>query len=542
MLRPDLAPHSLTCIAEAIQADAAIRDRLAGIRVSGVELDSRLVQPGDLFVALPGRTVHGAQHVPQALAAGAVAVLTDSVGAAIVADTGVDVFTVENVRAQLGLVASSVYQTGEGSTVRQSLEILGVTGTNGKTTVAHLIAASLEASGISTGLIGTIGIRVGDQYWSSERTTPESVHLHAALAAMAQRGVRAVALEASSHALAEGRLAGLVIDVAGFTNLSQDHLDYHGTMEEYFQTKARLFTPAHARRGLVGIDDDYGVRLAAQAEIEIQTWSAGDDEHPSLPAADWRLMPLSNAPDAGCSWAAWGPDGSVQALAMPLPGAFNRANVLCAYAMLRNTSQGLGLTATRAAEGLAKAVVPGRMEQVVVSPDQSVQAVVDYAHTPEAISRVLRALRSSLDAALQRAATAESGRFVAVIGAGGNRDRDKRPAMGAAAAHWADLVIVTDDNPRDEDPAAIRAAVITGALQADSGAEVIEIADRAEAIDMAVRRAVPRGSIAILGKGHERNQEVAGLMHPFDDRAELARALRAAFTGPEQVSSWQVSS
>lgn len=522
MLRPDLSPHSLACIAEAIEADEVTRRRLEGVRVSGVDLDARLVRSGDLFVAVPGRTVHGARHAEQALARGAVAVLTDAAGAALLTHCPTEVFVTTDVRSRLGRVSANIYGTGEGSARRQALQVLAVTGTNGKTTVAHLIAAGLQAHGLSTGLIGTLGISVGKEHWSSPRTTPESVHLHAALAAMAQMGVRAVALEASSHALAEGRLDALVVDVAGYTNLSQDHLDYHGSMEDYFQAKARLFTPEHAHVGVVGIDDDYGPRLARQATIDIQTWSAGDDEQSSKSDANWRLLPTRDAGNGAISWQAYGPDGSVQLLPMPLPGAFNRANVLCAYAMLRRT----GLTAITAAEGLAQAVVPGRMEPVVVTPDQRVQAVVDYAHTPEAIARVLQALRAGLVAQEHRRSSPEVPRLVVVIGAGGNRDRDKRPAMGSVAATGADLVIVTDDNPRDEDPASIRAAVLHGARQAASGAAVLEIPDRAEAITMAVQRALPDGIVAILGKGHENTQEVAGRMQPFDDRMELAGALR----------------
>jgi len=554
MLRPDLEPHSLICVADSIEASSVDRLRLDALRASGVELDSRLVQPGDLFVALPGRTVHGAQHVAQAIAQGAVAVLTDPSGAGLLTQAPIEVFVASDLRTRLGHIASSVYLTSEGSHSRRSLSILAVTGTNGKTTVAHLVAAGLRNCGVATGLIGTIGISVGDQHWPTPRTTPESVHLHAALAAMAQRGVRAVALEASSHALAEGRLDGLVVDVAGYTNLSQDHLDYHGGMEEYFQAKAQLFTPRHARLGVVGIDDAYGPRLARQASIGIQTWSAGDDEHPSAPDADWRLVPVhgvhgvhdvDGADVVGLSessWKALGPDGSVELLPMPLPGAFNRANVLCAYAMLRCLTMlpGVGpdletiLSARAAAQGLAHVVVPGRMEPIVVKAGQAVQAIVDYAHTPEAIARVLQAMRVrrggvSHGSVQPDSAAGKPSKLIAVIGAGGNRDRDKRRAMGAAAASWADVVIITDDNPRDEDPSSIRAAVIAGAQQGGTGAQIMEVADRAEAIDIAVRCAVPSGCVAILGKGHERTQEVAGMMHQFDDREELAGALRRVY-------------
>jgi len=515
MLRPKLDPHPLICIAAAIEADASGRERLNRVFASGVELDSRLVLPGDLFVALPGRTVHGAAHADQAIERGAVAILTDPTGQAQLRDRSVPIFVTQDLRKRLGVVAAQVYRTSEGASARQAMQVLAVTGTNGKTTVAHLVEAGLRASGLVTGLIGTIGITIGQEHWATPRTTPESVHLHAALAAMAQRGVQAVALEASSHALAEGRLDGLIMDVAGFTNLSQDHLDYHGDMESYFLAKAQLFTPHHARLGVIGIDDPYGRRLASLAAIDVQTWSAGDDQRPCLSEADWRLQPAG----AADQWIAVGPGVGPQELQPPLPGAFNRANALCAYAMLCRA----GIPAEVAAAGLSAVVVPGRMESVRVAPEQQVLALVDYAHTPEAIDRVLRTLQA------QRGELPR--KLIAVIGAGGNRDREKRPAMGAAAAELADVVIVTDDNPRDEDPASIRAAVLSGTRSPNSQARVMEVADRSAAIRAAVQQALPDGIVAVLGKGHETTQEVAGLMEPFDDRLHLAQALR-------DVSGW----
>lgn len=503
-LRPRPVPislASLTSLAESTGVSSyrgvdADDEAHADVPITGIELDSRLVRPGDLFAALPGRQVHGAQFVDDALQRGAVAVLTDPLGRAAIPD-GVPVRVVADPRAVLGPVAAEVYRLRPGDDLRQRLTLVGVTGTNGKTTVTHLVHAGLSAAGIRAGVIGTVGVRVGDDRWSAVRTTPEAVHLVALLAAMAESGVTAVAMEVSSHALSERRVDGVCIDVAGFTNLSQDHLDYHGTMEAYFAAKASLFTPQRARQGVVCIDDDWGRRLLATAGIEVDSASITDS------TADWFGKMTEG------TFTVRGPHSSPTALHIPMLGSFNRANALLAWALLGH----LPVPKTAAAQGIAGASVPGRME--FVTPIGPIRGIVDYAHTPQAIERAVGAVRESVRA---------PGRVIVVLGAGGDRDPDKRVAMGIAAASLADHVIVTDDNPRTEDPAVIRAALLEGVRSVPT-VDVLDIADRREAIAQAVRLAVPGDVVVVLGKGHETGIEIMGRIEPFDDRAELSAAL-----------------
>jgi len=467
------------------------------VEVRGVELDSRAVQAGQLFAALPGYRSHGIRFAEQALQRGAVAILTDTEGSRLLPSAGVDVpvLVVSDPRGVLGRVSALAY----GDPARD-LTLLAVTGTNGKTTVAAMVLAGLRAAGVISASIGTVGMQIQDQVFTGIRTTPEAPHLYGALAAMRDRGVQAVVMEVSSHALAEQRVDGLDFAVAAFTNLSQDHLDYHGTMEAYFESKAELFAPGRADFAVIGVDDPWGFRLAAQVQVPVATWSAAGRP------ADFCLVPQ------GSGWQVQGPAGERQAITVPLPGAFNLANAVCSYAMLRR----LGIAGEVIAGGLAKVRVPGRMEPVA-GPGE-VRGIVDYAHSPDAIGRAIEALRQH-----------QTGRIIVVLGAGGDRDRGKRPLMGATAARLADVLVITDDNPRSEDPGSIRAAVLEGATSvthgADGVAEIRHVPDRAEAIEAAVAEAAPGDVVLVLGKGHEQGQEVAGIVHPFDDRAVLARAL-----------------
>jgi UDP-N-acetylmuramoyl-L-alanyl-D-glutamate--2,6-diaminopimelate ligase len=495
----------------------------AGPLVTGVTLSSRAVRPGDLYAALPGARTHGAEYAAEAARAGAVAVLTDEEGASravrALGEAVLPVVVVPDPRAVLGELAAWVY--GDPAA---KLLTLGVTGTNGKTTTTSMLDAALRAAGRRTGLVGTVELRLGDERIPSTGTTPEAPDLHALLAVMVERGVTVCSMEISSHALALHRVDGLVVDVAAFTNLSQDHLDFHGTMEEYFAAKASLFTPERARRGVVCVDDDAGARLASiLAGVPVTTVSTVADR-----PADWSV--LDERIEAGLPVArVTGPGVAELELRSPLPGRFNLANALVALAVLVEA----GLDAEQAAKALAAAgPVPGRMERVGAPgrPAGAPLAVVDFAHSPDAVDQALAALRTTAPAG-------EPGRpLVVVLGAGGDRDRDKRPLMGAAAARGADVVVVTDDNPRSEDPAAIRAAVVEGARAAarDTGAEVVEVAGRREAIAHAVRRAWGGGVVLVAGKGHEQGQEVAGVVHPFDDRSALRAALddAAAPTAP----------
>ena len=459
----------------------------AGTPITSVDLVASAIGPGAIFAALPGRSTHGARFAAEAVERGAVAVLTDDTGIALLDAVPVPVLVVDDPRAALAVVSAAVSRTTPDAL--NFLLLLGVTGTNGKTTVNAMLDAGLRACGHRTALIGTTGTVIAGEAVPTARTTPEAPHVHALLRRMLDAGVDAACMEVSSIALEEHRVDSLRFTVAGFTNLTQDHLDYHGTMEAYFAAKAALFTPQHARFGIVGIDDDYGRRLASLASVPVQSWSLHDD------SATWRIR----------DGRAIGPEVSVP-LETRLPGEHNRANALLALAML----VAAGCDPVMAATGIATAVVPGRMEVVA---DLPVRGIVDYAHSPDAIESVLRALRPST-----------SGRLIAVLGAGGDRDRQKRPLMGSAAARLADIVIVTDDNPRSEDPAGIRAAVREGA-QAAGAAQVLDVADRAEAIAAAARLAAQDDTVVVLGKGHETGQEIAGVTHPFDDRTVLAAAL-----------------
>jgi UDP-N-acetylmuramoyl-L-alanyl-D-glutamate--2,6-diaminopimelate ligase len=393
-----------------------------------------------------------------------------------------------------------------------ALTLLGVTGTNGKTTTTYLMDAVLRSTGRLTGLIGTVETRVADQRVPSVRTTPEAPDLHALLATMRERGVQVCSMEVSSQALAQHRVDGAVMDVAGFTNFSQDHLELHGDTATYLAAKALLLTPEHSRRAVVVVDDEGSRTAAAGAGVPVITLSGRPGS-----SADWRVTDRTPT-GAGTDFVLAGPEGRELHLRCPLPGEFNVLNAALAALMLLAA----GLSEDQVSEGLRSAGgVPGRMEQVG-DPAAGPLAVVDYAHTPEAVAAALHALRP-----------ATSGRLVVVLGAGGDRDPGKRPGMGAAAARTADVVVVTDDNPRSEEPAAIRAAVLSGARpvaaeRAGAGeqVEVIEVGDRRAAIGEGVRRASGPGDVLLVaGKGHEPGQEVAGVVHPFDDRAELARAL-----------------
>ena len=474
-------------------------------RVTGVALDSRAVRPGDLYAAPAGSQAHGADFAAAARGAGAVACVTDEGGAQRARDAGLPTYVVPSPRAVLGALAAWVY--GEPAS---GLTLLGVTGTNGKTTTAYLLEAGLRGAGRGTGLIGTIETRVADEVLPSVRTTPEAPDLQALLAVMRERGVDAVAMEVSSHALAMGRVDGTTYDVAMFTNLSEDHLDFHADLEEYFQVKATLFTPERSRLGVVDVDDAHGRRLVGLATVPVVTVS------PSGAPADWRVVNADLSP-MGSRFVLAGPAGVQVPCATTLAGDFNLANAALAVVGLVQA----GLEPEQASAGVAAcAGVPGRMERVAAGEGGPL-ALVDFAHTPDALDRLLAAARGLVS---------EGGRLVVVVGCGGDRDRHKRPLMGAIAVRDADVAVLTSDNPRSEDPLAIVAEVRRGAEQAlrAGAAGRLEVEpDRREAIRLAAGLAGPGDVLVVAGKGHELGQEVAGVVHPFDDRVELAAALRA---------------
>jgi len=519
-------------------------DAPAPVGVSGVTLDSRTVHPGDLYAALPGLATHGAAFGALAQGSGAVALLTDPAGLLLLREAGVDlpVLVVDHPRAVLGDLAAEVY-----GRPADALALVGITGTNGKTTTAYLVESGLRHLGLATGLIGTVETRIGANRLPSARTTPEAPDLHALFALMREAGTSVAVMEVSSHALAQHRVDGAVFGVALFTNLSQDHLDYHHDMESYFAAKASLFTPAHSRRGVVCVDDDWGRRLARTATVPVTTLATHPDE-----AADWHVHPL-----AWPRFTLHGPD-TVLSLSCHLPGDFNVTNTAMAAVALLT----LGHDPADVEKAMAhQPLVPGRMERVIATTPKhdDPRCIVDYAHTPDAVDAALRALRPTTP-----------GRLVVVLGAGGDRDMGKRPAMGEAAAQWADHVILTDDNPRTEDPATIRGEVERGARRgvrrpwrawreagpsASEGgpdgrsadptssdllpATIDAVDGRGAAIAAAVARA--RGgdapyenTLLVLGKGHETGQDIGGTIHPFDDRDALRAALDGAPYRPEE--------
>ncbi|REF34817.1 UDP-N-acetylmuramoyl-L-alanyl-D-glutamate--2,6-diaminopimelate ligase [Thermasporomyces composti] len=498
--RPANPPrHTLAEIARVAGADPA--PGFAEVTVTGVAQDSRLVVPGDLYIARPGTVAHGADYAAQAAHAGAVAALTDPSGAAACREADLPTIVVPDPQSVLGPLAAWIY--GHPS---RDLLMLGVTGTNGKTTTTFLLDVALRQAGHRTGLLGTVETRVGEEVLPSARTTPEAPELQALLALMRERGVTAVAMEVSSHALTYGRVAGVVFDVAGFSNLTQDHLELHGDLESYFAAKAALFHPDRARRGVVNLDDHYGRRLARHAPIEVVTCSAA-----GAPGADWRAEAVHLTSDGTSRFRIVGPEGARYALNLNLPGDFNVANALLAATMLVTAGVEPAAFVSAFAEFTG---LPGRMERVPGPQDFSV--IVDYAHTPDAVGVVLRSARQWT-----------KGRVIAVLGCGGDRDQGKRPLMGQVAAREADMVVITDDNPRSEDPARVRRAILDGAcaVPATERGDVVDVPDRREAIRWAIGAARPGDTVLILGKGHEQGQEVAGVVYPFDDRVVAQEVL-----------------
>ena len=373
---------------------------------------------------------------------------------------------------------------------------IGITGTNGKTTCTYLLEAILEGAGRTPGVIGTTGARIAGGPVAIDRTTPEAPDLHRLLARMRDVGVGAVAMEVSSHALAQRRVDGIRFDVAVFTNLSQDHLDYHGSMDDYFDAKARLFEPGHAAFGVIGVDDPWGRRLAEETAVPTVTFGMG-------PTADLRATDVSAGPE-GSSFVVDGVPVRTR-----LRGAFNVLNCLAALGAAR----AIGLDLEAAATALATVRgVPGRMEPIDGAHGFTV--VVDYAHTPDSIRVVLRGARSLA-----------AGRVIVVFGCGGERDRAKRPTMGAVATAEADLAVITSDNPRSEDPLDIIGEILPGARE--GGGRFVVEPDRRSAIRLALREARPGDLVVVAGKGHELVQEIGGSSVPFDDREVVRRELAA---------------
>ncbi len=501
-MRPTTNPaRPLSGLARVLDVTVDRGDEWDEVLITGITHDSRRVLPGDVYAALPGSRAHGADFAASAAAAGAAAIVTDAAGHRRAAATGLPVLVVGRPREVLGRAAAWVY--GEPA---DDLTMIGVTGTSGKTTTVYLLESGLRAAGLHTGIVGTVETRIGDDRLPSTLTTPEATDLHAIFAMMREQGVGAAAMEVSSHALDQDRVGGAHYDVAIFTNLSQDHLDYHLTMDDYFAAKVRLFTPAYSRVGVVNLDDEYGRMLADKADIPITTYSVGGN-----PAADWRAEDVRLGAD-GSVFRVVGPGGIEADATIQLAGAFNVANALAAIVALVEA----GISLPTAVHGVgALAGVPGRLERV--DEGHEFVTLVDYSHKPAAVEAVLTALRPVTE-----------GRLFVVLGSGGDRDKSKRPLMGEAAARLADVAVLTNDNPRSEDPVAILAAMVEGVLKVPQRerAHVIVEPDRAAAIALAVDRAGRGDVIIVAGKGHEQGQYAGGEVVPFDDRDVVRQALR----------------
>lgn len=494
----------LAALADQAGAVPAAGSTIADLPITGVTLRAQDCRPGDLFAALPGASTHGSRYAADAIANGAAALLTDAAGvAALTADrVTVPLLVHPDPRAVLGALAATVY-----GRPAERIPVIGITGTSGKTTVSYLVEAGLRAAGRAVGLIGTVGVRIDGAAVPSALTTPEAPAVQALLALMVERGVDAAVMEVSSHALSLGRVDGVRFAVGAFTNLSRDHLDFHPSMADYFEAKARLFDPAsplHAAATVICVDDEAGSAMAARADDPVTVSAAGRP-------ADWTAGSVRLLPQGGSEFTATDPAGVGHRVAIRLPGDYNVANCLLALAVLDR----VGVSPEQAAPGLRDARVPGRLE--AVDRGQAFLALVDYAHKPGALRAVLQTLR--------QACATPGARLAVVFGAGGDRDPGKRQPMGRIAAELADLVVVTDDNPRSEDPAAIRRVILDGA--AAGPAEVVEIGDRRAAIDHAVGWARTGDVVVVAGKGHESGQTAGGVTRPFDDRRELAAALEA---------------
>ncbi|HEX2294219.1 MAG TPA: UDP-N-acetylmuramoyl-L-alanyl-D-glutamate--2,6-diaminopimelate ligase [Actinomycetota bacterium] len=466
-------------------------------QVSGLAYDSSKVAPGDLFFCIPGARADGHAFAAAAAEAGAAALCVERP-----VDVELPCVVVRDARRALGRLAAAFY--GDPAA---DLLLLGVTGTNGKTTTTFLIDAILRADGRTTGLVGTIETRIAGAARPGVRTTPESLDLHALFAEMVDAGVDSVAMEVTSHALALHRVEGLRFAAAAFTNLTQDHLDFHDSMEDYFEAKRQLFVPERLERGAVNVDEVYGRRLLEVTDVPCVGFGLA-------PEADVRAVDVELGA-AGSTFRIATPKGEV-AVESSLAGSFNVSNCLAATATCLQAGIGLDAIETGLSSGVS---VPGRFESV--DAGQPFSVVVDYAHTPDSLDNVLRAARGLAERG--------GGRVIALFGCGGDRDRGKRPLMGAVAARLADFVVVTSDNPRSEEPRAIVDEILEGVVaERADGPDVVDV-DRRAAIAAAVAEAGPADVVVIAGKGHETGQQFRDHTIPFDDRAvareELERLL-----------------
>ncbi|QYF74716.1 Mur ligase family protein [Cryobacterium sp. PAMC25264] len=511
-LRPQHpVPRSLSGLVDEFKLD--LRGDAGTRELTGVSLSSRTVQPGDLYVGMPGRLIHGASFAASAREAGAVAVLTDEAGALLAAECGLPVLVTADVRLALGAVSAWIHRTADNPAT-----LFAVTGTNGKTSVVYLLFAILSQLGVVAGLTSTAERRIGDVAVTSSLTTPEASELHALLARMREAEVRAVGVEVSAQAVSRHRVDGLVFDLTGFTNLSHDHLDDYADMEEYFQAKLELFQPDRSRRGVVTVDSEWGRRIAAESRIPVTTLA----NHPHIGTmdtsdleADWHMHVVATGARS-TEFTLEGPDGRRLHTQVPLLGWYMAANAALAIVML--VESGFDLAAIEHAlerDGGITAYIPGRAE--LISGDRGPLVYIDYGHSPDAFLNTLAAIRAST-----------TGRIIMVFGADGDRDKTKRADMGAIAARGADAVVITNFHPRFEDAASIRATLLDAARAAVPDGELYEVPDPATAFRRALSLAGEGDVVLYAGPGHENYQEVAGVKLPYSARDDARLALQEA--------------
>ena len=486
-----------------MSARKSLRELLAGItaptndiRVSGLTMDSRRVRAGDAFIALKGATAHGITFAPAALAQGASAVIAEGPASAVFESAAAPVVWVENLRDRVGEIAARFFDRPSAA-----LHVIGVTGTNGKTSIVQLLAAALENLGARAATIGTLGAGLVGAIEAGERTTPDAVSVHGLLAQFRDAGASHVAMEVSSHALDQGRVDAVTFEVAVFTNLTRDHLDYHGTMQAYGAAKAKLFAWPGLRSAVINVDDAFGCELSARLPANVRRLRYAIDAAAEIRALNVRIHGDGLSFDLVTPWG----EGTISS---SLLGHFNVCNLLAVAGCLG----ALGYTFAQIPEALSRLrPVVGRMNRLGGGTLPLV--VVDYAHTPDALEQTLSSLRAHC-----------TGKMICVFGCGGERDAGKRPQMGAIAERLADAIVVTDDNPRGEDGNAIVAQIVAG-LTHPQRARVER--DRSAAIALALREARAGDVVLIAGKGHEPYQESGGVKRPFDDADVARRALEA---------------
>ncbi|MFZ8757872.1 Mur ligase family protein [Microbacterium sp. HMH0099] len=521
VLRPERPPHRDLAELARLFAGRTIGD-VEGTTLTGITLATADLRAGEAFVAIRGVNRHGAEFAPIAAERGAVAVVTDAAGADIAAPTGLPIVVVDDPRALLGDLSAWVYGTGPDDDLPT---LLATTGTNGKTSVSHLLEGILGQLGVVTGLSSTAERHIAGEVIVSRLTTPEASEFHALLALMRERGVQAVAVEVSAQALTRHRVDGLVFDVAGFTNLSHDHLDDYADMREYFEAKLPLFRPDRARRGVVCLDTTSGAEIARRAEIPVVTIVTPAIAEDAAPDADWTVDVVDERPD-GTEFVLRARDGRTLTTVVPVIGRHMAANAGLAIVMLLEAGYAWDALVAALDAGRIDASLPGRTQ--LVSGPQGPAVYVDFGHSPDAFEKTLAAVRR-----------VTPGKVLMLFGADGDRDATKRHDMGRTAVEGSDILVVTDHHPRHEDPDAIRTVLIEGARRARPDAEIHEFSPPERAIAEAVKLVGEGDAILWAGPGHQDYRDIRGVRTPYSAR-ELSRRALAAAGWPVADPQWPV--